>query len=50
MEFGRVKVSAQFPPEAATAGSIIGYSVPPLFAAQLFTHIQKQKQLSGLIV
>ncbi|RCJ39596.1 hypothetical protein A6770_38635 [Nostoc minutum NIES-26] len=38
----------EFPPQAATAGSIIGYSVPPLFAAQLFTHIQKQ--LSGAIV
>ena len=35
----------EFPPETATAGSIIGYSVPPSFAAQLFTHIQKQ--LSG---
>ncbi|ODH01318.1 DNA methyltransferase [Nostoc sp. KVJ20] len=30
----------EFPPEAATAGSIIGYSVPPLFATQLFTSIQ----------
>ncbi|WP_313931578.1 DNA cytosine methyltransferase [Nostoc sp. FACHB-133] len=35
----------EFPNETATAGSIIGYSVPPSFAAQLFTHIQKQ--LSG---
>ncbi|MGF2039702.1 MAG: DNA cytosine methyltransferase [Nostoc sp. CmiVER01] len=35
----------EFPKETATAGSIIGYSVPPSFAAQLFTHIQKQ--LSG---
>ncbi|WP_414519069.1 DNA cytosine methyltransferase [Nostoc sp. PCC 9305] len=35
----------EFPDETATAGSIIGYSVPPSFAAQLFTHIQKQ--LSG---
>ncbi|HYW18119.1 MAG TPA: DNA cytosine methyltransferase [Nodularia sp. (in: cyanobacteria)] len=32
----------EFPPETATAGSIIGYSVPPSFAVQLFTHIQKQ--------
>ncbi|BAY20089.1 C-5 cytosine-specific DNA methylase (plasmid) [Anabaenopsis circularis NIES-21] len=32
----------ELPPEAATAGSIIGYSVPPSFAAQLFAHIQKQ--------
>ena len=35
----------EFPNETATAGSIIGYSVPHSFAAQLFTHIQKQ--LSG---
>ncbi|MBD2536308.1 DNA cytosine methyltransferase [Nostoc flagelliforme FACHB-838] len=35
----------EFPNEAATAGSIIGYSVPPSFVVQLFTHIQKQ--LSG---
>ncbi|WP_336884965.1 DNA cytosine methyltransferase [Nostoc punctiforme] len=35
----------EFPKETTTAGSIIGYSVPPSFAAQLFTHIQKQ--LSG---
>ncbi|MEH1996573.1 DNA cytosine methyltransferase [Nostoc sp.] len=35
----------EFPNETATAGSIIGYSVPPSFATQLFTHIQKQ--LSG---
>lgn len=35
----------ELPKETATAGSIIGYSVPPSFAAQLFTHIQKQ--LSG---
>jgi len=27
----------EFPSEAATAGSIIGYSVPPNFATQLFT-------------
>ncbi|MBD2472184.1 DNA cytosine methyltransferase [Nostoc sp. FACHB-145] len=38
----------EFPPEVATAGSIIGYSVPPKFAAQLFAHIQKQ--LSGAIL
>ena len=30
----------EFPPEAATAGSIIGYSVPPLFATQLFASVQ----------
>jgi DNA (cytosine-5)-methyltransferase 1 len=30
----------KFPQEAATAGSIIGYSVPPSFAAQLFMSIQ----------
>ncbi|RCJ40968.1 hypothetical protein A6769_39200 [Nostoc punctiforme NIES-2108] len=35
----------EFPNETATAGSIIGYSVQPSFATQLFTHIQKQ--LSG---
>ncbi|MBW4458171.1 MAG: DNA cytosine methyltransferase [Nostoc indistinguendum CM1-VF10] len=29
----------EFPNETTTAGSIIGYSVPPSFAAQLFTHI-----------
>jgi DNA (cytosine-5)-methyltransferase 1 len=33
----------EFPSEAATAGSIIDYSVPPSFAAQLFTHIQKNE-------
>ncbi|WP_313934557.1 MULTISPECIES: DNA cytosine methyltransferase [Nostocaceae] len=38
----------ELPSQAATAGSIIGYSVPPSFAAQLFAHIQKQ--LSGAIV
>ncbi|MCC5660333.1 DNA cytosine methyltransferase [Nostoc sp. XA010] len=38
----------ELPKETATAGSIIGYSVPPFFATQLFTHIQKQ--LSGVIV
>jgi DNA (cytosine-5)-methyltransferase 1 len=32
----------EFPLQAATAGSIIGYSVPPSFAHQLFAHIQKQ--------
>lgn len=32
----------QLPKEAAVAGSIIGYSVPPSFAYQLFTDIQKQ--------
>ncbi|WP_414530266.1 DNA cytosine methyltransferase [Nodularia chucula] len=32
----------KFPPQSATAGSIIGYSVPPSFASQLFTHIQQQ--------
>ncbi|MEA5527322.1 DNA cytosine methyltransferase [Nodularia spumigena] len=32
----------EFPPQAATAGSIIGYSVPPSFATQLFIHIQQQ--------
>jgi DNA (cytosine-5)-methyltransferase 1 len=37
----------EFPPDAATAGSIIGYSVPPSFAIQLFTHIQKQLTLLG---
>lgn len=30
----------EFPNETATAGSIIGYSVPPSFAAQLFMSIQ----------
>ncbi|WP_322661687.1 DNA cytosine methyltransferase [Dendronalium sp. ChiSLP03b] len=38
----------ELPPETATAGSIIGYSVPPSFACQLFTYIQRQ--LSGAIV
>ncbi|WP_414545722.1 DNA cytosine methyltransferase [Nostoc sp. CCY0012] len=37
----------EFPPQTATAGSIIGYSVPPTFASQLFAHIQQQ--LSGAI-
>ncbi|WP_414756615.1 DNA cytosine methyltransferase [Anabaena sp. CCY 9910] len=32
----------EFPPQTGTAGSIIGYSVPPSFAHQLFAHIQKQ--------
>lgn len=32
----------EFPPQTGTAGSIIGYSVPPSFADQLFTHIQQQ--------
>ncbi|WP_414519062.1 DNA cytosine methyltransferase [Nostoc sp. PCC 9305] len=31
----------EFPQETATAGSIIGYSVPPSFAAQLFAQIQQ---------
>jgi DNA (cytosine-5)-methyltransferase 1 len=30
----------EFPQEAATAGSIIGYSVPPTFANQLFASVQ----------
>jgi DNA (cytosine-5)-methyltransferase 1 len=30
----------EFPKETATAGSIIGYSVPPLFATQLFASVQ----------
>ncbi|MBD2498211.1 DNA cytosine methyltransferase [Nostoc sp. FACHB-280] len=38
----------EFPKETATAGSIIGYSVPPKFAAQLFAHVQKQ--LLGVIL
>ncbi|YAF99009.1 MAG: DNA cytosine methyltransferase (plasmid) [Nodularia sp. CChRGM 3473] len=38
----------EFPPQTATAGSIIGYSVPPSFASQLFAHIQQQ--LSGAIL
>ncbi|MGF1981077.1 MAG: DNA cytosine methyltransferase [Nostoc sp. CmiSLP01] len=32
----------ELPKEAATAGSIIGYSVPPSFAIQLFAYIQRQ--------
>ncbi|PHM06577.1 DNA cytosine methyltransferase, partial [Nostoc sp. 'Peltigera malacea cyanobiont' DB3992] len=32
----------ELPSEAATAGSILGYSVPPLFATQLFAHLQQQ--------
>ncbi|MDZ7950653.1 DNA cytosine methyltransferase [Nostoc sp. DedQUE09] len=31
----------EFPPETATAGSIIGYSVPPSFATQLFMSAQR---------
>ncbi|MHC5779297.1 DNA cytosine methyltransferase [Nostoc sp.] len=31
----------EFPPDTATAGSIIGYSVPPKFAAQLFKSLQQ---------
>jgi DNA (cytosine-5)-methyltransferase 1 len=31
----------EFPPDTATAGSIIGYSVPPKFAAQLFKFLQQ---------
>jgi DNA (cytosine-5)-methyltransferase 1 len=31
----------QFPSEVATAGSIIGYSVPPSFAKLLFAHCQQ---------
>jgi DNA (cytosine-5)-methyltransferase 1 len=34
----------EFPPQTGTAGSIIGYSVPPSFATQLFIHIQKQQE------
>jgi DNA (cytosine-5)-methyltransferase 1 len=36
----------EFPPETATAGSIIGYSVPPSFASQLF--ISAQSILKGV--
>ncbi|WP_313954546.1 DNA cytosine methyltransferase [Aulosira sp. FACHB-615] len=36
----------EFPKETATAGSIIGYSVPPTFAHQIFAHIQKQLEQS----
>ncbi|YAF99519.1 MAG: DNA cytosine methyltransferase (plasmid) [Nodularia sp. CChRGM 3473] len=36
----------EFPPQTGTAGSIIGYSVPPSFASQLFAHIQKQLEQS----
>jgi DNA (cytosine-5)-methyltransferase 1 len=32
----------EFPPETATAGSIIGYSVPPSFASQLFASVQSK--------
>ncbi|WP_341531806.1 DNA cytosine methyltransferase (plasmid) [Nostoc sp. UHCC 0302] len=32
----------EFPREAATAGSIIGYSVPPSFASQLFASVQSK--------
>jgi DNA (cytosine-5)-methyltransferase 1 len=38
----------EFPPDAATAGSIIGYSVPPSFASQLF--ISAQSKLLGVTV
>ncbi|MBN3951921.1 MAG: DNA cytosine methyltransferase [Nostoc sp. NMS7] len=31
----------EFPPDTATAGSIIGYSVPPKFAARLFKSLQQ---------
>ncbi|MEH1991353.1 DNA cytosine methyltransferase [Nostoc sp.] len=38
----------EFPNETATAGSIIGYSVPPSFATQLF--ISAQSKLFGVTV
>ncbi|MHC5746300.1 MAG: DNA cytosine methyltransferase [Nostoc sp.] len=38
----------EFPKETATAGSIIGYSVPPSFATQLF--ISAQSKLFGVTV
>jgi DNA (cytosine-5)-methyltransferase 1 len=38
----------EFPNETATAGSIIGYSVPPSFATQLF--ISAQSKLLGVTV
>ncbi|MCC5653229.1 DNA cytosine methyltransferase [Nostoc sp. XA013] len=38
----------EFPNETATAGSIIGYSVPPSFATQLF--ISAQSELLGVTV
>lgn len=38
----------EFPNETATAGSIIGYSVPPSFATQLF--ISAQRKLLGVTV
>ncbi|QLE52770.1 DNA cytosine methyltransferase (plasmid) [Nostoc sp. C057] len=38
----------EFPKETATAGSIIGYSVPPSFATQLF--ISAQSKLLGMTV
>jgi DNA (cytosine-5)-methyltransferase 1 len=38
----------EFPKETATAGSIIGYSVPPSFATQLF--ISAQSKLLGVTV
>jgi DNA (cytosine-5)-methyltransferase 1 len=38
----------EFPVDAATAGSIIGYSVPPSFASQLF--ISAQSKLLGVTV
>ena len=34
----------EFPSDTATAGSIIGYSVPPKFAAQLFKILQKPRK------
>lgn len=36
----------KFPPQTATAGSIIGYSVPPSFASQLFAHIEQQEAIA----
>ncbi|MGF2037234.1 MAG: DNA cytosine methyltransferase [Nostoc sp. CmiVER01] len=38
----------EFPNETATAGSIIGYSVPPSFAKKLF--ISAQSKLLGVTV
>ncbi|MCC2695385.1 DNA cytosine methyltransferase [Nodularia sp. LEGE 04288] len=32
----------EFPLEAATVGSVIGYSVPPSFASQIFNNAQRQ--------
>ncbi|PHJ65052.1 DNA methyltransferase [Nostoc linckia z7] len=34
----------EFPAEVATAGSIIGYSVPPSFAKLLFVHCEQERQ------